>query len=78
MKNLLHYECTETFFVNLVDENGLLEEQDGFCIEKETKWNVVNTSNTLTGADLLLESVHGDQWIEISKEQLESNFRKLN
>lgn len=73
------YECIKGFCVNIVDGDGFTEVQDGFVVEEGTKWKVDNDAINVTGADIHLEETPdtGD-WLEISREMLNINFREVN
>lgn len=73
------YECIEDFVVDTVDGNGFTEVQDGFFVEKGTKWEVDKDAVNVIGADIHLEETPDTgNWLEISKEMLNSNFREVN
>lgn len=69
------YECIKGFCINVVDGDGFIEEHDGFVVEEGTKWKSDSDAVNVTGAGIHLEEVEGTQWLQISKENLDTDFR---
>lgn len=72
------YECINTFYVDAVDGDGFLEEQDGLCVEKGTKWLVDNISHKLFDGEVRLTSLRDNSWIELSNDEFENSFVNVN
>ena len=69
------YECIKAFVVDCCDDDGCYVD-DGFCISKGSKWRIHDDSWRLIGGDIRLES--DSEWIEISKETFEANFKEVH
>lgn len=73
------YECIKDFHVHLIDESGFIIKEDGVKIRKGSMWKLDMTSvNNMTGAELRLDNLTGLEWIEISKNHLETYFIQQN
>jgi len=73
----MKFNCIKDFHVDLVDDNGFLIAGNGCRIKKGSMWELENTKNTLTGAELKLVELTGLNWIEISKKRLNKYFEVI-
>jgi len=72
------YECIKEFYVDIVDGDGFTEKQNGMRIKQGSMWQVDNDAVNVMGADIHLEELTGMNWLELSKERLESHFKEIN
>jgi hypothetical protein len=70
------YKCTDTFFIDTVDDEGFSLEDEQMTIPKGSIWNLPEEDYRFIGGEIRLESdKHG--WIEITNETLEQHFVKI-
>lgn len=69
------YKCIEDFEIPVINENGMMTES----VLKVTSGMFFkeNEDNALSGAEIKLESIFDDTFIEISKETLKSSFKDI-
>lgn len=70
------YKCTDTFFIDTVDDDGFHEDEQ-MTIPKYSIWDLPEEDDyRFIGGEIRLESEkHG--WIEITKETLEQYFVEI-
>ena len=71
MNKKLEYECIEKFEIPILDENGSCT--DDYMIIKKSDVYTSDGTYILCGAECRL--INDDNFIEISKERLEKNFK---
>lgn len=69
------YQCVKDFEIPVINENGMMTES----VLKVTSGMFFKEveDNALSGAEIKLESIFDDTFIEISKETLKSSFKDI-
>lgn len=72
------YECIKTFRADFYDEANFIEEFDGFRVKKGSMWTICPVTENVTGAEIHLEELTGQSWLEVSERRLKSSFKRLD
>ncbi len=78
--NRKKYKCINTFYLPTIDDDGGVDEEKLFEIQKHSLWILRNSEDiaySMTGAELILDSVEGYKYIEITIDILNNYFEEL-
>lgn len=68
------YRCTESFAVMLCDDDGFSMDKEK-AVEAGSEWQ--QTENYVIGGEIHLERIGAEwEWLEVTKEHLETYFEK--
>ena len=73
----MRYRCKKSFSVDNYDGDGFLIENSSTVIEEGTLYDLDESSSTIIGGEVHLDSVSDGSWLEITKEHLEEYFEVM-
>lgn len=70
------YRCTEKFYVDSYDGNGFILNEDGVSVDKGSIWIDREEDYRFVGGQVRLDRANGE-WLELSKETVDKNFKEI-